>query len=362
MLSVRSQLDTSTLKPLPGHDTPAQEVGVCPLGAPNVALAISAVDASSSQGGGGDGLKSAFVPSSQAAAVRSGALKPGPLVLHVAAGSCLNVRFKNERGSARASFDVAELLHGSDSRGVNAGANPGDQTVAPGASRDYRFYADTAKIGSASISDFGTDESGKDGLYGMIDVAPQGTTFSSTVGAQVDVHCATTCRVDGKDVSDYRDVTVAILDDDAQLGNDFMPYPTAAEGPAFVNSLTAPRFNDTNGAFSGNSPGTAVVVASAGQPLEVHALVAPDSEQMHVFSLGGLAWGLDRQIDGSAWLVQRGFGPWETIDADVVGGAGGLNTGRADGATGVAFDYFYGDLRRPFTQAGTWGVLRVQTP
>jgi hypothetical protein len=162
--------------------------------------------------------------------------------------------------------------------------------------------------------------------------------------------------------SDYRDLTVAIFDDDAQIGNDFMPYPTAVEAPAFANSLAAPRANDTNDAFAGNNPGTPILTATAGQPLEVHALVAPDSEQMHIFSLGGLSWSHDRQIANSALFTQRGFGPWETIDADVVGGAGGLNTGRTDGAAGVAFDYFYGDLRRPFTQAGTWGVLRVRVP
>ena len=46
-----------------------------------------------------------------------------------------------------------------------------------------------------------------------------------------------------------------------------------------------------------------------------------------------------------------GFGPWETIDANVIGGAGGRNR--------MVGDLFYGDLRRPFIQAGMWGLVRV---
>jgi hypothetical protein len=44
-------------------------------------------------------------------------------------------------------------------------------------------------------------------------------------------------------------------------------------------------------------------------------------------------------------------GPWEMVTAEVVGGAGGT--------AGAAGDYFYGDLRRPFTKAGMWGLQRV---
>ena len=47
----------------------------------------------------------------------------------------------------------------------------------------------------------------------------------------------------------------------------------------------------------------------------------------------------------------QGMGPWESFDLDVVGGAGG--TRAAPG------DYFYGDLRRPFTAVGLWGLQRV---
>ena len=88
-----------------------------------------------------------------------------------------------------------------------------------------------------------------------------------------------------------------------------------------------------------------------GDAVRVHALVAPGSEQMHVFNLGGLSWDPDPKLTNDSAVQSQGVGPWETIDATIIGNAGGPAH-----ATG---DFFYGDLRRPFTQAGMWGLLRV---
>src|SRR5204863_149976 len=82
----------------------------------------------------------------------------------------------------------------------------------------------------------------------------------------------------------------------------------------------------------------------------VHAVIAPGSENSHVFSLGGLRWSQDQFIDESDSQTAQGMAAWETFDLKVIGGAGG--TQQAPG------DYFYGDLRRPFTQAGVWGLQR----
>jgi hypothetical protein len=67
---------------------------------------------------------------------------------------------------------------------------------------------------------------------------------------------------------------------------------------------------------------------------------------MHTFSLGGLTWPLDPSIDHANVLSTLAIGPTETMDARITPGA-------------AAGDYFYGDLRRPFTDAGMWGILRV---
>ena len=80
-------------------------------------------------------------------------------------------------------------------------------------------------------------------------------------------------------------------------------------------------------------------------------MVAPGSEASHVFSLGGLAWDRDWRQPLSNKISADAIGPWETTDALVAGGAGGWGQ--------TAGDYFYGDLRRPFTEAGMWGLQRV---
>jgi hypothetical protein len=117
------------------------------------------------------------------------------------------------------------------------------------------------------------------------------------------------------------------------------------------------REGDGPNAFSSlgaADPATPVLRSYPGDAIQVHALVAPGSEQGHVFSLGGWSWPLDRNIPNSQKVAAQAFGPWESIDATVADGAGGWDSG--SGATG---DTFYGDLRRPFTVAGMWGLQRV---
>jgi hypothetical protein len=81
--------------------------------------------------------------------------------------------------------------------------------------------------------------------------------------------------------------------------------------------------------------------------------VAPGSEQTHVFSLGGQFWPNDAEIAQSNEITSHGIGPWETFDAEIRGGAGGLMR--------TVGDFSYGDLRRPFTEAGMWGLMRVMS-
>src|SRR5262249_40751738 len=144
------------LKPLPGVGVQAPGgPDPCAAGAPVHSFDVSAVDIA----GGLTGRQAAFVPTADAAAVASGAVKADPLALHVAAGECVVVHFTNQRATARASFHADELLRSADNSGITIGNTP-DQTVGPGESRDYRLYADTRKIGAAQVSDFGGEDSG----------------------------------------------------------------------------------------------------------------------------------------------------------------------------------------------------------
>ena len=369
----------STLQPLPGNGSggsatshsvtgaappPTTDPGnVCPAAAPVHAFAISAVDL---PGGNGTG-SAAYVMTRDVAAVRNGSLKPAPLALHVAAGECLAVSFTNDRvpaldpvtgavlGTPRASFAVGELLHSAASSGANVGWST-EQTAAPGGgTATYRYYADTNQIGTAVISDFGADDAigTKAGMYGAVVVAPEGATFTDPVSRRsVDEGVAVDVKVPGR--KSYRDFTLVLADNDPRIGQDFMPYPTDAEvGATGINYRTAPRGDGPN-AFAVRNPGTPVLTSYAGDPVVVHQVVAPGSEQAHVFNLGGMAWPRDPFVGHSELTSNQAIGPGEAFDAEIDGGAGGRSHSIGD--------YFYGDLRRPFTQNGVWGLQRVLEP
>ena len=358
---------TGDLQPLPGTtvaDGPALPTPTggrppvvasagrpCPAGAPARQFAVSAVDLPNTAAGE-QGTRAAFVATSVAADVEAGRISPEPLVLHAAAGECVTVQLTNERATARASFAVDKLARTLNSSGINAGYNP-EQTVAPGEERTYRYYADSEKIGSAVISDFGDFDSGAQGLYGAFVVAPAGAEFADPrtglprdVGAQVDV------RLPGGDA--YRDFSLMLFDNDAVIGANTMPYPTAVDGPALVNYQSSPRPADDPTAFSSaahGDPVTPILQAHVGDPVRVHVLGAPGSEQPHVMSLGGLRWSVDSFLPGANTVEAAAVSPWTTTDIQVIGGAGGQG--------GLVGDMWYGDLRRAFTEAGMWGLMRV---
>ena len=105
-------------------------------------------------------------------------------------------------------------------------------------------------------------------------------------------------------------------------------------------------------AANGGDPPTPLLQAYAGDPVKVHALGGhPTNEQMHILSLGGQSWSLDPGIPHAQVVTARAFAGYEAVDADILGGAGGW--AQAPG------DYTYADMRRPFTQAGMWGLMRV---
>jgi FtsP/CotA-like multicopper oxidase with cupredoxin domain len=352
------------LQPLPGTNVPTgsfqqptQTGGAppaasgpgtpCPANAPQRVFSVTAVDVP----GGNAGAKVAYVPSKDAQAASNGTKPPEPLVLHAAAGECIDVHFTNSRGSSRASFHVSKLSRGIESSGINIGFNP-EQTVAPGGSRDYRFYADTAKIGSALISDFGDSGSGVDGLYGAMAIAPEGAKFKDPVsGDPRDIGAKVAVELPSG--HDYRDFTLLFAESDPVIGGSFMPYPTTISGAAVVNYQAEPRADDASmySSTAHGDPKTPILEAYAGEPVRVHAVIGPGSEQAHVFSLGGMSWSTDPGFGHSNEVASQGFGPWETVDTQIIGGAGG----RAQ----AAGDFWYGDLRRAFAEAGMWGLVRV---
>ena len=355
------------LMPLPGVATPSDHYTLptstgaappagtgpgnpCPANAPARTFDLTALDRSNS---GGNAGRTAYVPTVDVAAIKARVKVPEPLVMHVVAGDCVTVTVRNQL-TAPVGFVVGKLAREMGSGGVNVGFNT-DQNVAPGASRQYVYYVPTERIGSAAVGDLANPDSMKRGLYGAVVVAPASTVSGRPTifrdpdtGALKDIGAQVLVRAPGQQPENYRDFTVTLADDDVQIGRDTMPYPTDARaGATVVNYHSAPTIGG-DGAFT--DPGDVPwLTGYAGDPVMVHVLMAPGSENSHVFSLGGLRWPQDPRMRGASWMSAQGMAGWETFDMAVVGGMGGGNPG----------DYFYGDLRRPFTAAGAWGLQRV---
>ena len=258
----------------------------CAAGAPVHSFNVTAIDVpSSGWGGGSDGRKAAYVLSSQAASILKNKTPIEPLVLHVAAGECVKITLTNQRNGQRASIDLGGLMRTLNSSGINVGFNA-EQTVAPGQSRTYTFYADSAKVQSAPFRDYGGNDSARDGLYGAVIVAPAGATFtdpasgaSKDVGSQVIVHVPANGSTPA---TSYRDFSLILADQDPIIGQSAMPYPSVIQGPALVNYMTADPNNRrklTDPNFFNSSvygdPATPMLKAYAGDAVVVHVLNAP---------------------------------------------------------------------------------------
>ena len=322
----------------------------CPDGAPTRSFDLTAMDRSNSNSNGG---RTAYVPTSDAAAIQARTKTPEPLVMHVVAGECVEVTLRNQLLDP-VGFAVGKLIREGGSGGVNVGFST-DQNVAPGGVRNYVYYVPSDQIGSAAIGDLASTTTMNRGLYGMVVVAPastvpgQPTTFRDpTTGGLKDLGAQVLVRAPGNVPANYRDFAVTLADDDIQMGRDLMPYPTNANaGATLLNYKSAPTLN---GDLVFTDPGQVPWLRGyVGDPELVHVLMAPGSENSHVFSLGGLRWPQDPRIPNSNWMTHQGMAGWETFDLQVVGGVGGGHTG----------DYFYGDTRLPFTQVGAWGLQRA---
>jgi hypothetical protein len=107
-------------------------------------------------------------------------LQPMPLTLRANVGDCIKVKLTNKMKEGRASFSAIGLAFDpKDSLGANVGNNLGDQTIAPGESRTYTYYADPSLGETASLVwDWGNVMTHpRNGLYGALVIGPKGATY-----------------------------------------------------------------------------------------------------------------------------------------------------------------------------------------
>ena len=75
----------------------------------------------------------------------AGNVMPNPLTLRANLGDCIKVNLKNKMKDEPGFVLRAWIsLRSKDSQGLNVGNNGGDQTIGPGESRNYTYYAHPA--------------------------------------------------------------------------------------------------------------------------------------------------------------------------------------------------------------------------
>jgi FtsP/CotA-like multicopper oxidase with cupredoxin domain len=312
-------------------EAPATPAAACPASAPVRGFGVSAVQTPLDMLDGKPGA--IFVLGQNA----SGG--PEPLVLHVNVGDCVVIELSN-------ATDRPVSLHAgmlaSDPRrsgGVAAGDDP-VQAAEPGASRTFTFFASPQTGETVALIRDGADPGAGPGrgLYGAIVVGPAGARYQDPVtGRDASSSSAWAVDVRGRAGAAWRDFTLFLTDEDAGIGTHRMPYTTKVDGPVGLNYRRAPA--------------TPVMRALSGDPVRVHVL-APWSEQAHVFSIEGHEWPAEPGLAGGDMLGSVQVGALEAVTLRLFGGAGGLE--RLPG------NYMYGDHREPYREAGLWGTLRVR--
>ncbi|MBI3802149.1 MAG: multicopper oxidase domain-containing protein [Nitrospirae bacterium] len=381
--------ETPDLKKLPGRDeVPASAKSLCPADAPVKTFNVVATDRALKFNAKAPDMIDVdfdrklqvanpsgkiFMLEGEKSKVANDGAQPMPLTLHVNVGDCVKVNLKNEMKASKASFSADMLAFDpKDSHGVNVGNNAGDQTVAPGKSRTYTFYAHPQYGETAALVwDWGNFINNvRDGLFGAIIVGPRGSKYRDPItGDDVTMKNAWQADVivdrslpENVSRSDFRDASLFFQDEDNIIGTSFMPYIQQIGGLTGVNYRNEPwMFREEQGCEPGNmftacvaaeSGGlaTPIIQAHAGDPVRVHVFGA-FSEQNQIFSIEGHEWPFKPNMVGADMLSSLQFGGSEYLDVYLKEGAGG--------PFHIPGDYVWQNHRMPFAAAGQWGYLRV---
>jgi FtsP/CotA-like multicopper oxidase with cupredoxin domain len=376
------------LQKLPGRDViPASAKSVCPAEAPVKTFSVVAVDRALKYNPSAPDVIEVDFDRKLLVANPTGKLymlegdktkvatgvTPMPLTLHVNVGDCIKVTLKNELKNSRASFSADGLAFDpKDSQGVNVGDNPGDQTVGPGQSRVYTYYAPPEYGETAALVwDWGNFINNvRDGLFGAIIVGPKGSTYRDSVTGE-DVSLKNDWQVDvlvdrnlpeNATRPDYRDAALYFQEEDNILGTSFMPYLQQAAGLVGVNYRSEPwAYREDKGCEAGNMftacvvaekgvPVTPTIMAHAGDQVRIRVFGA-FQEQNQIFTLEGHEWPFKPNMAGADMMSSLQFGPSEFLDVYIKEGAGG--------PFHIPGDYVWQNARMPYAAAGEWGYFRV---
>jgi len=299
-------------------------------------------------------------------------LTPSPLTLHVNVGDCVKINLKNKMANSRASFSAFSLAFDpKDSLGANVGNNPGDQTIGPGGSRTYTYYAHPFNGEITSLVwDFGNVMvNPRNGLFGAVVVGPKGSKYRDPkTGADISQKNSWVADVivdrtiEGNESrANYRDAALFFQDEDNIIGTSFMPYVQNVAGLTGVNYRNEPyKAREEQGCDLGHmfqpckvdkpeDPVTPIIEAHAGDPVRIHILGA-NNEQNGIFGLEKHEWPIEPFMGGADQLSAVQFSGAEVLDAFIPS---------AGGPYRLPGDYVWGNQRLPYSQSGQWGYFRV---
>ena len=298
---------------------------------------------------------------------------PNPLTLRANLGDCIKINLKNKMKASRASFFAPGLAFDpKDSLGLNVGNNPGDQTIAPGESRTYTYYAHPENKETTSLVWDGGNivTNPRNGLFGAVVIGPKGSQYRDPVTGE-DVSNKNAWRADvivdrslpenaGK--VNYRDVALFFQDEDNIIGTSFMPYVQNVAGLTAVNYRAEPyKFREEQGCSLGKmfqpctvdkplDPVTPMIEAHAGDAVRIHVIGA-NNEQNGMFAVEGHEWPIEPYMAGADMISVVEYAGSEVLDVFLRQGAGGPFR--------LAGDYLWSNQRLPYTQSGQWGYFRV---
>ena len=301
--------------------------------------------------------------------------QPMPLTLRVNVGDCMKVKLTNKMKNSRASFSAMGMAFDpKDSLGVNLGNNPGDQTVAPGASRTYTYYADPFNGEMQMVVwDFGNVAMNvRNGLFGGVIIGPEGSQYRDPkTGADISLKNSWVADVivdqtipGQENRANYRDAALYFQDEDNIMGTAFMPYVQNVAGLTGVNYRTEPYpYREEAGCSLGRmfqpcevdnpqDPVTPTIMAHSGDPVRVHVFGAA-SEQNGMFTIEDHEWPIEPFMEGADMISTVEFASSEGLDV-YLSSAGGRNANNGD--------YVWSNGRLNYAQSGQWGYFRVLPP
>ena len=297
---------------------------------------------------------SAFVPSGRADGDEPARSRPEPLVLHVAAGDCMVVTAEERAGPRPRLRSTTTACCARPARQRRQRRLHPEQTVAPGAERTYRLYADTAKLGATADRQLRAPTRARRRPLRRVVVSEKGAYFTDPVtglrSRRLPGHRPLAARRCGEELPRLQPCCSRRR---PELGQDTHAVPDRPRGRRCVNYQTAPRRRTTRRLLVGGfgDPKTPILKAYVGDQVVVHALVAAGTEQTHT-STSAASRSTSTTTSPTPRSSRRSpSGRWRSSTPRSRPAVSPSRRATTSAANSV----------RPMVQAGSWGLMRVIT-